>query len=113
MLPGETIQILTAQQTTDPYSGVKVDDWSKTPTSKDLENVLCEPRPVGEPVQDARNAVTSGWTLYCQIIPNPLPTPQQRVKVRGVVYEIDGEPADWRLGSWHPGVVIQAKKIEG
>ena len=113
MLPGETIQILTAQTTTDPYSQESYLDWTKTPTSVDVPNVLCEPRPVGEPVQDARNAVTSGWSLYCQTPPSPLPTADQRVKVRGVIYEIDGEPADWQMGDWHPGVVIQAKVVNG
>lgn len=113
MLPGETIQILTAQRSTDPYSGVATDDWTLPPMAVDLPNVLCEPRPVGEPVQDARNSVTSGWTLYCQAVPVPLPTSKNRVKVRGVTYEIDGEPADWRMGEWTPGVVIQAKVVNG
>lgn len=111
--PGETIQILTAQRSTDPYSGESVDDWTKPPASVDVPDVLCEPRPAGEPVQDARNAVTSGWTLYCQTVPNPLPTAKNRVRVRGVVYEVDGEPADWRMGGWRPGVVVQAKVTEG
>lgn len=113
MLPGETIQILTAQTVTDPYSQAETLDWNLPPSERDVENVLCEPRPVGEVLQDARNAVTSGWTLYCQTAPDPLPTPQQRVRVRGRVYEIDGEPANWVMGGWHPGVVIQAKVVEG
>lgn len=113
MLPGETIQILTAKTKTDPYSGTTTLDWDQEPDSVDLPDVLCEPRPVGEPLLDARNMVTSGWSLYCQTIPATLPTSQNRVKVRGKVYEIDGEPADWVMGSWHPGIVIQAKVIEG
>lgn len=113
MLPGETIQILTAQTVVDPYSQTETIDWTLPPTSVDVPDVLCAPRPQGEPVEDGRNEVISGWTLYCQTAPSPLPTPYQRVRVRGVVYEIDGEPADWQMGDWHPGIVIQAKVVTG
>ena len=113
MLPGETIQILTAKTRTDPYSQTTVLDWTQTPDSVDLPDVLCEPRPQGEPIQDARNSVVSGWTLYCQTVPATMPTSQNRVRVRGVDYEIDGEPADWQMGTWHPGLVIQAWKKAG
>lgn len=110
MLPGETVQVLTAGTTTDPYSTDPVADWT-TPTEVDVAGVLCEPRPSSEPVQDARNAVVSGWTLY-------FPTgaaivPQNRVRVRGVVHDVLGEPADWRLGSWRPGLVVQCERTAG
>lgn len=113
MLPGETIQVLTAGPRNDPYSDTAVyDDWDAA-TPVDVPDVLCEPRPTSEPVQDARNSVTSGWTLYLQTPPAVPVTARNRVKVRGVVYEVDGEPTDWRLGSWHPGVIVQAKVVTG
>jgi hypothetical protein len=76
-----------------------------------VDGVLCEPRPSGEPVQDARNAVTSGWTLYMPA--GVTITPQSRVRVRGLVYDVLGEAADWRLGSWRPGLVVQCERTAG
>jgi hypothetical protein len=102
--------ILTAGTTTDPYSGEQVLDWT-TPTSVDVEGVLVEPRPSGEPVQDARNAVVSGYTLYLPT--SAMVDPDKRVKVRGVVHNIIGEAADWRLGAWRPGLVLQCERTDG
>lgn len=110
MLPGETVQVLTAGTVHDPYSDEDVSSWA-TSTSVDVYGVLCEPRPSSEPVQDARNSVTSGWTLYFP--PRTEIGPQNRVRVRGKVYEVIGEPADWRLGSWEPGLVVQTQVVDG
>lgn len=107
---GEPVSVLTAGTVTDPYSGESVESWD-TSTEVTVDGVLCEPRPSGEPVQDARNAVTSGWTLYMPA--GAVLTPQNRVRVRGVVYDVLGEPADWRLGSWRPGLVVQCERTAG
>jgi len=40
-------------------------------------------------------------------------TPTNRIRVRGIDYEVLGEPSDWRLGSWRPGLVIQTQRIAG
>jgi hypothetical protein len=112
MLPGETVVVLTAGTTSDPYSGESVADWT-TPTEVAVPDVLCEPRPGGEPQQDARNQITSGWTLYFQSPPDVAIDPTNRIRVRGVVYDILGEPADWRLGSWQPGLVVQCERSVG
>lgn len=113
MLPGETVQVLTAGTKTDPYSELPIgEDWGN-PTSVDVPDVLCEPRPSDEPVEDARNSVTSGWTLYFQTIPDTLPTSENQVKVRGINYWVEGEPADWRMGDWRPGLVVQAWRRVG
>lgn len=103
----ETVVVLTANTTTDPYSGETVEDWT-TSTERSVTTLApAEPRPSQEPVQDARNAVVSGWTLY---LPAGDPIgPQNRVRVRGVEYPVQGQPADW-LGA---GVVVQAYKTEG
>lgn len=111
MLPGETVQILTAAQVSDPYSGSgTAEDWA-TPSERAVDGVLCEPRPTAEPLQDARNAVTSGFTLYLPA--GTSVAPSQRVRVRGEVYEVLGEPADWRLGDWRPGLVVQVERVSG
>jgi len=113
MLPGETVIVLTGTPVTDPYSGEETGtDWTTTPpTQVSVDNVLCEPRPSAEPVQDARNAVTSGFTLYM-----PAGTaiiPANRVRVRGLDYDVLGEASDWRLGSWRPGLVVQTSRTAG
>lgn len=105
-MQGETVTVLTAGTTTDPYSGEDTEDWD-SPTERDVTTVApLEPRPSNEPVQDARNAVTSGWTLY--LPPGDPITHLNRVRVRGVVLPVQGEPADWGVG-----VVVQAYGTEG
>lgn len=109
---GETVTILTAGTVTDPYSGDESESWDN-PTELNVSGVGVEPRPSNEPVQDARNAVISGFTLY-------LPTgtvigPQNRVVVRGGTYDVLGEAADWRnpFTGWAPGVVVQVERTAG
>ena len=112
-LPGETVVVLTGTPKMDPYSGEQTGtDWTN-PSESPVGNVLCEPRPSGEPVQAARNAVTSGWTLYFQGEPTTPPTAQDRIRVRGIDYQVMGEPSDWRLGSWRPGIVVQVERVTG
>ena len=111
MLPGETVTVLTGTPVTDPYSGETTGISWDTPTEVDVDNVLCEPRPSSEPVQDARNAVVSGFTLYLPA--GTAITSANRVRVRGTVFEVKGEPADWRLGSWRPGLVVQVGTVTG
>lgn len=42
-------------------------------------------------------------------------TAADRVKVRGVTYEIVGDPAQWRnpFTGWSPGVAVNLKRVEG
>lgn len=103
----ETVTRLRATTTTDPYSNEDAEDWT-TPTEEPITTLApAEPRPSGEPVQDARNAVTSGWTLY---VPEGSDiTARDRVRVRGEVYKVLGRPASW-LGA---GLVVQCDQVEG
>jgi hypothetical protein len=111
MLPGETVLILTGAVVTDEY-GNEGTDWS-TPAEAPVDNVLCEPRPSGEPAQDARNSVTSGYTLYIRVRPvMPTIVPTNRVRVRGVDYDVMGEPSDWRMGEVG-GLVVQTSRVAG
>lgn len=110
-LPGETVEVLAATAALDPYSGEHLRESWATPVAVAVPGVLCEPRPSSEPTQDARNSVTSGWTLYMPA--GTVIGPRNRVRVRDVVYRVVGEPADWRLGSWLPGVVVQTERLEG
>ena len=110
---GETVIVLTGvlAANPDPYSTEPVVDWTQPPTQVSVDNVLCEPRPSSEPVQDARNAVTSGYTLYMPA--GTTITPASRVRVRGLDYDVLGEASDWRLGSWRPGLVVQTSRTAG
>jgi hypothetical protein len=105
----ETVTVLTAGTVTDPYSGEETESWEVAPTETDVTTLAPpEPRPSEEPVQDARNSIVDGWTLYL-----PLTTPAisaaQRVRVRGEVYPIQGQPAVWD----DVGVVVQAFRTVG
>lgn len=103
---GEVITVKSPGVAVDPYSADSAESWD-APTSRIVTTVAPpEPRPSSEPTQDARNAVTSGWTLY---LPAGDPvTSRDRVVVRGVEYPVQGEPANWGVG-----VVVQAFRTEG
>jgi hypothetical protein len=103
----ETVTRLRAGTTTDPYSGEPTADWA-TATELDITTLApAEPRPSGEPLQDARNQVVSGYTLY---LPEGSDvTSADRMRVRGVVHNVLGDPAAW-LGA---GLVVQVERSEG
>jgi hypothetical protein len=66
-----------------------------------------EPRPSSEPVQDARNSVMDGWTLY---LPEGSDVrSSDRLRVRGEEYDVLGEPAAW-MGA---GLVVQCGRRAG
>ena len=105
-LGGEPVTVLSAGTVHDEYSDTDVESWD-TPTERVVVTIAPpEPRPSDEPVQDARNAVTDGWTLY--LPPGDPITRSNRVRVRGEVYPVQGQPADWGVG-----IVVQAFRTEG
>lgn len=113
---GEVVAVLTAGTIADPYSTSSVEAWTlpagatwlTKPTERKVTTLApVEPRPSQEPAQDARNSLVSGWTLYLPA-KDPI-TSRNRVRVRGDVYPVQGEPADW-LGA---GVVVQTFKTTG
>lgn len=105
---GEAVTVLTAPTTTDPYSGEDTLDWEGTLSERTVTTLAPpEPRPSDEPVLDARNAVTEGWTLY---LPAGDPvTRLNRVRVRGIDYPVQGTPSAWG----DEGVVVQVYRTEG
>lgn len=110
---GEEVVVLSAGTIENPYSGEDEPGWSGTPTETAVTALAVEPRPSGEPVQDARNAVVSGFTLYLPT--GTAVTAQNRVRVRGEVYEVIGDPARWRdpFTGFEPGIVVQVQRVEG
>lgn len=104
----ETVTRLRAAAAADPYSGETIGlDWT-TPDELTLTTLApAEPRPSTEPVQEARNAVVSGYTLY---LPESADvTAADRMRVRGTDYPVIGDPAVW-LGA---GLVVQCSLVEG
>ena len=64
-LGGEDVAVLTAGSVTDPYSQEAAESWSSGVTERTVPTLTpADPRPSDEPLQDARHAVKSGWTLY-------------------------------------------------
>jgi len=111
---GETVSVITAGTTVDPYSSTSTaEDWNTPVSVVPVAGVGVEPRPSGEPVQDARNAVTSGYSLYMPV--GTAVTARNRVIVRGGTYAVLGEPAVWvnPFTGWEPGLVVQCERIEG
>lgn len=108
---GETVTRLRPTTGTDGYGDPYV-DWS-SPTRTDLVSLGVEPRPSGEPTQDARNQVVSGYTVYLSSGTDL--TPSDRLEVRGDAYNVLGEPADWRSprGTTLGGLVVQTERTEG
>ncbi len=94
-LGGEEVVVVSSGTTTNDYSTQPQESWVDADTTKRtvMTTAPPEPRPSEEPVSDARNAVTSGWTL-CLPAGDPV-TRADRVRVRGVDYPVQGEPARW------------------
>lgn len=105
----ETVVRVRAGAVADPYSGETALTWDEAEVSKlDITTLAPpEPRPSQEPVQDARNAVVSGWTLYLPADADV--TSADRMRVRGVDYPVQGAPAVWGTR----GMVVQAFGTEG
>jgi hypothetical protein len=109
---GESVDVLTAGAVTDPYSGETREDWGTATQVTVTTSWPLEPRPSGEPVQDARNAVTSGFTLYFDHWPDI--TARNRIRVRDTVYDVLGDPAEWRWPNGSvAGSVVQVGRTEG
>ena len=106
---GETVVIVTPAKDADAYSGDPATDESEVA----VDGVAVEPRPSSEPQQDARNAVTSGFTLYLPA--GTVIGPENAVRVRGGTFSVLGEPAVWRspFTGWEPGVIVQCERTEG
>lgn len=103
----ETVTRLRAATRTDRY-GETIADWSLAADELPIRTLTpAEPRPSAEPMQDARNAVTSGWTLYLPLDADVRSS--DRVRVRGVAYAVLGQPARWIAG----GLVVQCDLVEG
>lgn len=77
-----------------------------------LPDAMFAPIGSGEPVQIGRTQVITSDSLYWRGV-DPGLTADDRVRVRGAVREVDGEPSVWRRGTRVVGVVARLKTVEG
>lgn len=111
-MAGETVTRLRPVQTgTDRYGNpVYSDTLAETP----LTEAWFAPGGSSEPVEVGRAAVITKPTVY---FPHSWPDiqPSDQLRIRGRVYEVTGDPADWRspTGSNVGGLVIELKRVDG
>lgn len=106
----EVVTVLRPVIGTDGY-GDPYTDWS-VPTRTDVQALGVEPRPSAEPVMDARNATTSGFTVY--LPPSWDILPGDRLEIRGNAYDVIGDAQDWRSPwGWRPGLIVQTQRTVG
>lgn len=108
---GETVVVLAATTSTDANYNRQVEDWSD-PAQTVVDGVAVEPRDLTEAFRDGRPVVTSGFTLYFPA--GTTVTSQNRVRVRGEDYAVEGDPAEWRspFSDWAPGIVVQTRRLD-
>lgn len=104
----ETVSILTAETVTDRYGDTE-QDWTD-PVSRTAKAIVY-PR-TSEENNDKRTAVISGLTLLLDV--DTTIAHDERVEVRGGVWEVDGDPGDWSAPwGWQPGQQVDLRRVEG
>ena len=113
---GETVVVLRARRVEDPYSGESRLDWDD-PLEFPMEHCAVDARAVGEAAEPADNPIRDpiitgrrvfgphGWDV----------TPEDRMRVRGEVWDVHGEPFDpvSPFSGWAPGTQVDLKRVEG
>lgn len=110
---GETITRQRATATANVYSGVSDGLSWTSPTEATITGVAVAPAGTSEPLEVGRASVDSDLTLY--LPHNADVRPNDRVIVRGITYEVQGERADWAnpYTTNAPGSVVQVRKVAG
>ena len=63
-----------------------------------------------------RDSVVTSPTYY---IPGdaakPVISPRDRVTIRGLLFQVDGQPAEWvsPFTGWAPGIVVNLERVDG
>jgi head-tail adaptor len=86
----ETVTVLRATTTEDAYGDPKPGPFADHHTL----NANCAPANSSEPLIAGQNKVITGFVVYVRdVVADVLPT--DRVRIRGVVYDIDGTAGEW------------------
>lgn len=111
---GETVVVLRGDTVDDPYSnepatGLSWDSPAETPVA----GCAVAPRYANEGLDPFRPGVIVGLAVYMPAGTDV--TARDRLRVRGEVYEVDGEPALWRnpFTGWAPGIEVAVKRLGG
>ncbi len=109
-MPGETIGVLRPTVTAGRFDD-DTTTFPSTPTHL-IHDVAVAPGSSTED-HDGRSAVVTGLTLYMPAGSDVRPTDQ--LLIRGLVYEADGDLADWRnpFVAGHGGLVQVVKRVAG
>lgn len=110
---GESIVRQRGTATTNVYSGASDGLSWTSPSTQTITGVAVAPAGTQEPFEVGRAPVDSDLTLY---LPHGADVrPLDRVVVRGVTYEVQGERADWSnpYTGAGPGSVVQVRKVAG
>jgi len=82
-------------------------------TQTPIEGALFDPGGSSEPVEAGRTPVVTKPTLYFRGA-NPDIVATDQVSVRGVVYDVDGDPAYWDQGDpTVRGLVVALRNVKG
>lgn len=114
---GEPVSVIRAGQITDPYSGEVTEDW-KNPTEFDpVPDCAVDNWRTGEtaePTDDrTREPIIDGLRVFGP--PHWDVTGRDRMRVRGIVWEVYGEPFAPRspFTGWEPGTAVNLRKVRG
>lgn len=107
---GETVTRIRRQKTGEDRDNEPI--YSDTETAVSGAGVAWGPSE--EPLLIAGNPVTVDATLYFWES-SPDIKREDRIRVRGKVYEVAGDPADWRnpFTGWNAGLVVNLVRGEG
>lgn len=79
----------------------------------DIDGALFAPGGTSEPIEAGRAAVTSEPALYFRDA-RPDIVRTDHMRVRGVLYSVEGDPSDWHWGdSTGGGLVVELTRTEG
>ncbi|WP_420179684.1 hypothetical protein [Paenarthrobacter sp. TA1.8] len=113
LVNGETVVRERAPLVNDKYSGEATKrDWTD-PDKLDIEGCAIAPSSSVETQTENRNTVTTSMSLYGA--PGVDVLPQDRIRARSGLWQVEGEVADWRnaLTGWNPGVEFRVTKVVG
>lgn len=114
---GETVTRLRRLTWADPYSGEVSprpwDDEGHEPDALPIADCAFNPGGSAEVAADGRQIVTTTPTVYAPIDADV--KAGDRLVARGVVYDVDGNPAAWRnpFTGWEAGLAVTLELVEG
>lgn len=114
---GDTATRLRRQLWDDPYSGEPTlrpwDDGGHEPDALEIPGFAFNPGGSNEVAADGRTIITTSPTAYGPIGADV--KAGDRLVVRGVTYNVDGNPAEWvnPFTGWAAGVAVPLELVEG